>query len=91
MDFSYDYWICEVEVYRQGFRDPDTREEALGLLVRGICHLATHAARQYPQHHDEIMGVLHECVGQAQARMGEAWFFNNAQVVATHGYPDMPT
>jgi hypothetical protein len=90
MDFSYDYWLGEVALFREQFADPGTSDEVLGLLVRGICYEASQAVRLFPERKDEVMEDFGSCLALAKARMGATWFFEHAEIISTH-LDDSPT
>jgi len=85
MDFSYDYWLSELQVFHGKFADPASTEEVLGLLVRGLCHLAANTVTEHPEKKDQIMEDFGACMSLARERMGLDWFVQHAAVIATHG------
>lgn len=87
MAFSYDYWLSEVLVYQTAFADPKQTEETLGLLVRGICWVASVTVTNHPAHRDEILVLFEQCLNIACERMGDEWFDANIEILAMHTSP----
>ena len=84
MGITYDYWREELGVFLSKFKDPNTPEEVLGALVKGLCYLAGGMATKFPDHRSEILEDLTSGMKVAKDRMGVIWFLNHAIVISGH-------
>lgn len=87
--FTYEFWLAEVQVFREIFARDDRPEQVYVLALSGLTHLAASVTQTDPAHKDDVMQDFREGFALAKKVKGTEWVLDHIEVISTHG--PMPT